>query len=166
MAENVYEGMFILDSNRYARDPSGVSGMVEKLVKEIDGSLLVSRLWEERRLAYPIKGHRKGTYWLFYFRADSEKIAPLNRQCQINDEILRHLFLKIDPRIVDALVSHADQSETKSSPAPEAKSDKDTTSKDTTSKGDADAKSTDTEAPSAEAVAAAVGEKDAENEGS
>ena len=161
MAENVYEGMFILDSNRYARDPSGVAGMVEKLVKEIDGNLLVSRLWEERRLAYPIKGHRKGTYWLFYFRADSEQIAPLNRQCQINDEILRHLFLKIDPRIVDALVSHADQSETKSSPAPEAKSDKDTTSK-----GDADAKSTDTEAPSAEAVAAAAGEEDAENEGS
>jgi len=145
--------MFILDSNRYARDPSGVSGMVEKLVKEIDGSLLVSRLWEERRLAYPIKGHRKGTYWLFYFRADSEQIAPLNRQCQINDEILRHLFLKIDPRIVDALVSHADESETKSSPAPEAV-------------GDADAKSTDTEAPSAEAVAAAAGEEDAENEGS
>ena len=125
MAENVYEGMFILDSNRYARDPAGVSGMVEKLVKEIDGRLLVSRLWEERRLAYPIKGHRKGTYWLFYFRADSEKIASLNRQCQINDEILRHLFLKIDPRIVDALVSHADQSETESSPAPGATSDVD-----------------------------------------
>ncbi len=156
MAENVYEGMFILDSNRYARDPSGVSGLVEKLVKEIDGSLLVSRLWEERRLAYTIKGHRKGTYWLFYFRADSEKIALLNRQCQISDEILRHLFLKIDPRIVDALVSHANQDETKSSPAPEAAKAK---AKDK-EKDKEKEKEKDKDAPAEEAVAAAAGEKD------
>ena len=117
MADNVYEGMFILDSNRYARDPGGISGKVETLVKDIGGDMLVSRLWEERRLAYPIKGHRKGTYWLSYFRAGSEKITSLNRQCQITDEILRHLFLKIDPRIVDALVSHATESPDKASPA-------------------------------------------------
>ena len=107
MAENVYEGMFILDSNRYARDPAGTAGQVTELIGKFGGQILASRLWEERRLAYPINGHRKGTYWLTYFRLESTQLSPLNRQCQINENIVRTLFLKVDPRIVDVLVSHA-----------------------------------------------------------
>jgi small subunit ribosomal protein S6 len=104
---NVYEGMFILESNRFGRDPEVVSNQVPAMIEKLGGEILVSRLWEERRLAYPIKGQRKGTYWLTYFRLDSLKLGDLKRQCQITDDILRVLFLKVDPRIVDALVAHA-----------------------------------------------------------
>ena len=107
MAANVYEGMFILDRNRYGRDPEAVSGQIPAMIEKLGGEMLVSRLWEERRLAYPIKGQRKGTYWLTYFRLDSDQLVDLRRQCQITDDILRVLFLKVDPRIVDALVAHA-----------------------------------------------------------
>jgi len=107
LATNTYEGMFILDSNRYARDPSGTSGEIPKLIEGLQGEMLVSRLWEERRLAYPIKGHRKGTYWITYFRIDGSQLSDLERRCQINDLFLRHLFLKVEPRIADALVQHA-----------------------------------------------------------
>ncbi len=110
MAENVYEGMFILDSNRYGRDPEGVSGRISKLIEGAGGRLLVSRLWEERRLAYAINGHRKGTYWLSYFHLDGGKLAEVERNCALDDAILRVLFLKIDPRIVDALLEHAQAS--------------------------------------------------------
>jgi len=37
-------------------------------VKSVGGELLASRLWNEQKLAYPINGHRKGAYWLTYFR--------------------------------------------------------------------------------------------------
>lgn len=107
MAENVYEGMFIFDSNRYARDPAGASGQIEVMVKKCGGTMLASRLWEERRLAYPIGGQRKGTYWLAYFRLDSDQVATINRQCRLSEDILRALVLKVEPRIVDTLVSHA-----------------------------------------------------------
>ncbi|MGA2620473.1 MAG: 30S ribosomal protein S6 [Thermoguttaceae bacterium] len=107
MARNVYEGMFILDSNRYGRDPEGISGQATATIEKLGGEILVSRLWEERRLAYPIKGHRKGTYWLTYFRLESGQLATLRRQCEINENLVRFLFLKIEPRIVDALVAHA-----------------------------------------------------------
>jgi len=105
--ENVYEGMFILDSNRYGRDTGGVSSQITDLVTKLGGTMLVSRLWEERRLAYPINGQRKGTYWLSYFKLDGTKLTTLNRECQINDNMIRSLVLKVDPRIVDALVAHA-----------------------------------------------------------
>lgn len=118
MAANVYEGMFILDSNRYGRDSDAVSAQIQEIVEKAGGQLLVHRLWEERRLAYPIKGQRKGTYWLTYFRLDSNQLSAVRRQFQLSDNILRMLLLRVDPRIVDALVAHA-QSAT-FTPAPEA----------------------------------------------
>ena len=80
MADNVYEGMFILDSNRYGHDPEAVSGQINEMIQKPGGEILVSRLWEERRLAYPIKGHRKGTYWLTYFRLDSVRLTAIKRR--------------------------------------------------------------------------------------
>ena len=107
MADSVYEGMFLLDSNRYGRDPEGVSGQIPAMIREAGGEVLVSRLWEERRLAYSIRGRRKGTYWLTYFRIGGHKLPELKRQSQLNNNILRTLVIKIDPRIVQTLVEHA-----------------------------------------------------------
>jgi len=111
--ETVYEGMFLLDSNRYGRDPEGVSGQVPGMIQEAGGEVLVSRMWEERRLAFPIKGRRKGTYWLTYFRMDGGKLGDLKRKSQLNENVLRALFIKVDPRIVDTLVEHAQVGEGK-----------------------------------------------------
>ena len=104
---NVYEGMFIFDSNRFARERAGMPAEVEKAIKNAGGEVVVSRLWEERRLAYPINGQRKGTYWLIYFRGPSSLVAPLNREWEIQDGILRHLVLKVHPHLVDAVLEHA-----------------------------------------------------------
>ena len=69
--------------------------------------MLVSRLWEERRLAYAIKGHRKGTYWLTYFRLPGDHLTEIRQKFRLNDAVLRMLFLKVNPKIVDTLVAHA-----------------------------------------------------------
>jgi small subunit ribosomal protein S6 len=109
LAENtaVYEGLFILDSNRYARDHEGVQRDVEGLVEAAGGEILVSRLWEERRLAYAIKGQRKGAYWLIYFRAPTLRLTDLTRQLEINDVVLRHLFVKLPESLVEPILAHA-----------------------------------------------------------
>jgi small subunit ribosomal protein S6 len=99
--------LFILDSNRYARDAAAVSGTIPTLIEKLGGEVLANRLWNEQKLAYPIKGHRKGTYWLTYFRLDSERLTEFNRQCRLNENILRNLTLAVEPRLVEVLVSHA-----------------------------------------------------------
>ena len=38
---------------------------------------------------------------------DSLKLKAVREQCEINESLLRYLFLKIDPRIVEPLVAHA-----------------------------------------------------------
>ena len=107
MTARVYEGLFLLDSNRYARDPGNVSKQIDKMVEDCGGEMLASRMWAEQKLAYEIAGHRKGTYWLTYFRLDSLKQKELNRACQLNENVLRNIVLKVDDRLVDALVQHA-----------------------------------------------------------
>ena len=67
----VYEGLFIFDVNRFARDHKALPHEIEGLITSSGGEILVSRLWEERRLAYPIKGQRKGVYWITYFRHET-----------------------------------------------------------------------------------------------
>jgi len=104
---NVYEGLFILDSVQYAREPDTLSHQINQMIESAGGEVLVSRLWEERRLAYPIQGHRKGAYWLIYFRLDSSRLTEVHRASQLNEAILRFMFVKIDPRLVDTLVQHA-----------------------------------------------------------
>jgi small subunit ribosomal protein S6 len=136
--------MFILDSNRYARDPGGVSGRIPRMVEEFGGEVLASRLWNEQRLAFPINGHRKGAYWLTYFRMDSKKIADFNRACQLNEDVMRNLTLKVDARLVDALVAHA-RGEPIAPPVEEPASEP--------AKGASDAEKQDQEPPAAEAEA-------------
>lgn len=99
--------MFIYDSNRYAKDPGGISKLADDLIAKHGGEILVSRLWNEQRLAYPIDGHRKGTYWLTYFSMPGANLTEFNRDCEISEDILRHLAVKIDSRLVETLVAHA-----------------------------------------------------------
>jgi small subunit ribosomal protein S6 len=104
---SVYECMVIYDSNKYAQDPNKVGGQIGALVTKLGGEVLVSRLWNDQKLAYPIDGHKKGTYWLTYFRLDGTKLVEFNRDLRINETVVRSLTLHVDPRLVDALVEHA-----------------------------------------------------------
>jgi small subunit ribosomal protein S6 len=109
LATGNYECLFLFDSNHYARDPGGIAASVQSMITDLGGEILVSRLWAEQRLAYPIKGHQKGTYWLAYFKLDTLKIKELNRTCQLNESLLRFMFTSVDARLVDALVAHAQE---------------------------------------------------------
>ncbi len=107
MSATVYEAMFILNANAYARNPAGAGEAVEKTITGVGGKILASRLWNEQKLAYPVKGQRKGVYWLTYFELESNEMPKFNRACQLQEMILRHLAIKIDPRLVEMLVAVA-----------------------------------------------------------
>ena len=133
MAETtaVYEGLFIFDANRLARDREGLPKEVNGLIEAAGGQIEVSRLWEERRLAYPIKGQRKGAYWITYFRLHTVKVGELTRSCELSDHILRQLFVRLPDALVRPILDHAKGVAT-----------------------DAEAETTEEEAPAPEAAAA------------
>jgi len=104
---NVYETLFLLDSNHYSRDPGGIGASLNAMFETLGGNVLASRLWQEQKLAYAIDGHQKGTYWLSYTELDSNRLVEFNRSCQLSEAIIRQMTLKVEPRLVEPMLAHA-----------------------------------------------------------
>lgn len=107
MAISTYETLFILDSNHYTRDPGGVAKAVNDIITEAGGNLLVSRVWMEQKLAYPIDKHQKGTYWLAYFEMEGEGLTKLARAFKLCEPVVRQMTIKLEPRLVEPILANA-----------------------------------------------------------
>ena len=100
MPANVYECMFLLDPNKVANDVPSAAKVLHTLIERNQGEILASRPWDERRLAYPVKGHKKGQYYLTYFRTAGPNITNMEKDFQLNELILRYMVLNVDPKLV------------------------------------------------------------------
>ncbi|MCC6416741.1 MAG: 30S ribosomal protein S6 [Gemmataceae bacterium] len=107
MAANVYECMFLLDTNKVAGDVKNAEKTVRGLLERNQVEVLAARPWDERRLAYAIGKHKKGLYFLTYFSADGKTLANMKRDFALNEMILRHLIVKIHPKLVDTMLALA-----------------------------------------------------------
>jgi small subunit ribosomal protein S6 len=124
MPANVYECMFLLDTNKVAGDVPAASKQLHALLERNHAEVLASRPWDERRLAYPINGHKKGLYYLTYFRSEGKNITGIERDCALTELVLRTLILKVDPKHVDIMLQlardeHAVALQTVTEPPPE-----------------------------------------------
>jgi small subunit ribosomal protein S6 len=61
-----------------------------------DGQIIKVSPWGRRRLAYPIGGHREGSYFIVVFEAPSQAIDELERGLNITEEVMRHLVTRIE----------------------------------------------------------------------
>jgi small subunit ribosomal protein S6 len=104
---NTYEGMFLLDSSKVAVSWEESEKHVHSILTKHDSEIVASRQWDERRLAYPVDGHKKGTYLLTYFRVDGAQVKEIVADCHLSDVILRELVLKVHPKLADHLVNQA-----------------------------------------------------------
>ncbi len=109
MPANVYECMFLLDSNKVAGDTAGVTKHLHGILERNQAEVLASRPWDDRKLSYPVKGHKKGLYYLTYFRTEGKNLATIERDFALNETILRNLILHVDPKLVDDLLQLAQE---------------------------------------------------------
>ena len=107
MPANVYECMFLLDTNKVAGDVAAAAKQLHGILERNQAEVLASRPWDERRLAYPINGHKKGLYYLTYFRTEGKHIATIEHDVALNETIVRALILKVDPKHVDIMLQLA-----------------------------------------------------------
>ena len=107
MPTNLYEGMFLLDSTKAAAAWEDTVKHVHDILTKHHSEVVASRQWDERRLAYPVEGHKKGTYLLTYFKTESANLKEIAADCRLSDIILRDLVLKVHPKLADHLVTQA-----------------------------------------------------------
>jgi len=94
-ALQLYEAMFLVEPG-IANDWDAAKGMVQTTMDRANAQLLVCRLWDERRLAYPIEKQRRAAYILCYFRAEGSAISGIERDTQLSEHLLRVLVLRAD----------------------------------------------------------------------
>ena len=107
MANVTYEGMFLLDSNKYAVNPDGIRGEVLALLERIGAKVLATRPWQDGKLSYAIDGHRKGLHFLVYFSMDSLHLVELERLVKFNESILRHMVIKLPVALIEPMLAMA-----------------------------------------------------------
>lgn len=92
---NQYEAMFLFDPT-FGNSLENCEAEVRRLMERAEAEILFCRKWDERRLAYRIKGRKRGVYVLVYFKAEPAKIVGLERDAQLSENILRVLILCAD----------------------------------------------------------------------
>jgi ribosomal protein S6 len=93
-AKRTYEGLFLLDAGN--PDFDAASQPVRGILDRREAEVLALKPWDERRLAYPIRGRKRGLYVLTYFRVSPDQIDEIEHDCRLDERILRSMILRRD----------------------------------------------------------------------
>jgi len=85
----IYESMFILHPGEAAKDMDAALQAVTDLVTKAGGKVLDCRKWDDRRLAYEIKGQKRGIYILVHFESQGAVPNELQRLAGMSELVLR-----------------------------------------------------------------------------
>ncbi len=94
--KRLYEGMFLVDSSKAGADWDGIVASIRKILEKGGAEIDSIRKWDDRRLAYDIKGKSRGTYILSYFRADGGRIKDIEKAVRLSEKIMRVLILSAE----------------------------------------------------------------------
>jgi len=163
---NTYEAMFLFPQSATANLGEASDHVLAHLEK-VGAEVMAFRKWDDRRLAFPIKGNTRGVFFLGYFKLSGDKMASLERNLLLSEDLVRFLITRADHLSVEQIeetegrTDLADEIKLRS----EQKSDEGTSSVRATTKSEREtAESTDEEAmPAAETETEATEEAPAES---
>jgi len=90
-----YEGMFLFDTT-VTRDWEVIETELRRIMDRAEAKIIVCSKWDERKLAYEIRGRKRGIYALVFFEADSQRIGDIERDVQLSDSIMRCLIQRVE----------------------------------------------------------------------
>ena len=91
-----YELMYII---RPAIEEDAKKALVERfneILTSNGAEIIEAKEWGKRRLAYEINDLREGFYQIVKVNADSKAIDEYTRLANINEDIIRHIAVRID----------------------------------------------------------------------
>lgn len=94
-----YEAMFLVDPVKHTADAAGTEKVVSGLLEKHGAKVHQFERWDERKLAYDIKGHKRGVYLLSLFEMPGGHLRALRDDCELTETILRQLILRLDTDI-------------------------------------------------------------------
>ena len=96
---NRYEMIYIIDTGLEEAARKELIEKVSALISANGGEIeKVDETWGKRRLAYAIDYKTEGWYVLVNFKAPAELPRELERNLQINENVLRYLVVKLEEK--------------------------------------------------------------------
>lgn len=91
-----YETMFIIKPTLVEEEIKQKIDFYKDVITKNGGSIETCLDMGMRNLAYEIKKHKRGYYFVIYFTAKPESILELERLYRINEDILRFIVIKYE----------------------------------------------------------------------
>jgi small subunit ribosomal protein S6 len=86
----LYEHVFL------ARQDLAQAQAATKIITDNKGKVVKTETWGLRSLAYRIAKNRKAHYVMLEIDAPGDVVAELERQTQINEDVIRYMTVKVD----------------------------------------------------------------------
>ncbi|MFN9976216.1 MAG: 30S ribosomal protein S6 [Phycisphaerae bacterium] len=90
-----YEVMFLFGQSA-AADLGGCVAHLNEIFARAQAEVIGMRKWDDRRLAYEVKGNKRGTYILTYIKAPNESMQGFERDLNLSEKVLRHMIIRAD----------------------------------------------------------------------
>ena len=90
-----YEIMFIVRPDLEKEATAKVAKDFEKVLTDNKANILSSKEIGGGELAYEIKGHKTGYYYLINVEADNAAINEFNRLATLSEDVIRHIVIKL-----------------------------------------------------------------------
>ena len=87
----LYETMLLLDNQAVRAGWRQAKSAVTDVLAKHGARVATARRFDERRLAYPIKGRKRGTYLLAYYEIDPAGTDGLRRELDLSETVLRYI---------------------------------------------------------------------------
>ncbi len=91
-----YEIMFIVRADIEENLIKETAKSFEKLLTDMKSKILESKDMGQKKLAYEIKKVSNGHYYLLNVLAPMEAINEFDRKALLDENVLRHLIIKLD----------------------------------------------------------------------
>ena len=93
---NKYEMMFIVKSTLEETAIKAEAESLKTVITSMGGEVTDFKEIGNKKLAYPIKKELTGYYFVFNFNANNEIINELDRKAGINENVIRHMIIRLD----------------------------------------------------------------------
>ena len=93
---NKYEMMFIVKATMESENVKATAENMKKVVTDLKGNVVEYKELGEKKLAYPIKKELNGYYYVMNVNANNDIVAEFDRKARINENVLRHLIIRLD----------------------------------------------------------------------
>ncbi len=96
ITKQLYEGMFLVDVAKASSDWDGVISTITKILEKSGAEIISIKKWDDRKLAYDIKGQSRGVYIISYFKVDGPKVQEIEKNLRLSEQIMRLLILNAE----------------------------------------------------------------------